>query len=552
MVAESMFTEDGRRGYGGTSPQDTDGSLPWAPDFADDALVRHAHRVREPVHLVREQATGRMGLAPGGEAARTGPGTDGRYRVLGTLPPLYPEWLGDPGFCAGHGVRFPYAGGEMANGIATTRMVTALAEADLLGFFGAGGLHHRDVERAVAELGARLGDRRNWGVNLIHSPQEPELEERVAALLIDRRVPVVSASAYMALTPAVVRCAVAGLTTDPAGRVLRRTRIFAKVSRPEVAEQFLSPAPPEILRALVGRGDLTEREADLAAHVPVAEDITVEADSGGHTDNRPLGVLLPVVLALSAGLAARHGYRTPPRVGAAGGLGTPQAVAAAFAMGAAYVVTGSVNQVSVEAGLSDEGKILLGAADVADVTMAPASDMFELGVRLQVLRRGTMFAARAQQLYDVYVSYDSLEEIPDEVRARLERNVLRGTVDDVWTATRRYWRDRDPEQLDRAERDPKHRMALLFRSYLGRSSRWAMTGERDRRTDYQIWCGPAMGAFNRWTKDSFLGRPENRSAVQIALNLLEGAAVVTRAQQLRSHGVPLPAAAFAYRPRPLA
>lgn len=122
----------------------------------------------------------------------------------------------------------------------------------------------------------------------------------------------------------------------------------------------------------------------------------------------------------------------------------------------------------------------------------------------------------------------------------------------MWTTTRRYWRDRDPGQLDRAERDPKHRMALLFRSYLGRSSHWAMTGEPDRHTDYQIWCGPAMGAFNRWTKDSFLGRPENRSAVQIALNLLEGAAVVTRAQQLRSHGVPLPAAAFAYRPRPLA
>lgn len=212
-------------------------------------------------------------------------------------------------------------------------------------------------------------------------------------MLITRRVPVVSASAYVALTPAVVRCAVAGLTTDPSGRVVRRTRIFAKASRPEVAEQFLSPAPPELLRTLVERGDVTEREADLAALVPVADDITVEADSGSHTDNRPPGVLLPVVLALRAELTDRHGYRTPPRVGAAGGLGTPQAVASAFAMGAAYVVTGSVNHVSVEAGLSDEGKSLLGAADVADVTMAPASDKFELGVKLQVLCRGTMFAA---------------------------------------------------------------------------------------------------------------------------------------------------------------
>jgi hypothetical protein len=39
--------------------------------------------------------------------------------------------------------------------------------------------------------------------------------------------------------------------------------------------------------------------------------------------------------------------------------------------------------------------------------------------------------------------------------------------------------------------------------------------------------------------------------VQIARNLLEGAAQVTRMQQLRSHGVPVPAAAFEYHPRPL-
>ena len=36
---------------------------------------------------------------------------------------------------------------------------------------------------------------------------------------------------------------------------------------------------------------------------------------------------------------------------------------------------------------------------------------------------------------------------------------------------------------------------------------------------------------------------------QIALNLLEGAAVVTRAQQLRSYGVPVPAAAVQYTPQ---
>jgi hypothetical protein len=61
-----------------------------------------------------------------------------------------------------------------------------------------------------------------------------------------------------------------------------------------------------------------------------------------------------------------------------------------------------------------------------------------------------------------------------------------------------------------------------------------------------------MGAFNRWVEGSFLADPANRTVVQIARNLLEGAAVVTRAQQARTYGAPVPASAFQFRPRPLA
>jgi hypothetical protein len=82
------------------------------------------------------------------------------------------------------------------------------------------------------------------------------------------------------------------------------------------------------------------------------------------------------------------------------------------------------------------------------------------------------------------------------------------------------------------------------------SSRWAIRGEPARRLDYQIWCGPAMGAFNAWTRGSFLEAPARRTVVQIALNLLEGAAALTRAHQLRATGVVVPAEAFRFRPRP--
>ncbi|MGW5117280.1 PfaD family polyunsaturated fatty acid/polyketide biosynthesis protein [Streptomyces noursei] len=508
--------------------------------------------IRETVHLVASPTgAGDIGIAVGGS---TGPAAADRQGLplLGTLPPLYPEWLGDRSFRETHGVRFPYVAGEMANGIATVAMVVAMARAGMLGFFGAAGLGPEHVERAVAELASGLAGKPNWGINLIHSPGEPELEDRVADIALRHRVPVVSASAFMSLTPSVVRVAASGLHRGPQGRILRRVRLIAKVSRPEVAGPFMSPAPESLLRLLVDRRHLSVEEAELAARVPLAEDITVEADSGGHTDNRPLAVLLPAMLALRDDITATHGYDRAVRIGAAGGLGTPTAVAGAFALGAAYVVTGSVNQAAREAALSDDAKAMLAQADIADVIMAPAADMFELGVKLQVLRRGTLFANRATQLYELYRDHESWEDIPPQWRARVERDVLRAPFETVWTETLRFWQRRDPSQADRARRDPRHRMALTFRWYLGMSSRWAVTGHTERRADYQIWCGPAMGAFNRWAAHSFLADPSRRDVVQIALNFLEGAAVVTRAHQLRSHGVAVPAAAFAFRPRRLA
>jgi PfaD family protein len=392
----------------------------------------------------------------------------------------------------------------------------------------------------------------NWGSNLIHSPAEPALEDTIAEIYLQRDVRCVEASAYMALTPAVVRYAATGLSRDGAGQIQRRNRLFAKISREEVARRFLEPPPAELLSALVARGHLTVAEAELAAQLPLAEDITVEADSGGHTDNRPLTALLPTIAGLRDQIASAHGYTRPIRIGAAGGLGTPAAIAAAFALGAAYVQTGSINQACVESGLGERGRAMLAQAEMADVIMAPAADMFEMGVDVQVLRRGSLFAVRARKLYELYRAWPSLEAIPAGEREKVERDMLRNSFEQAWESTRSFWMGRDPAQVQRAERDPKHRMALVFRAYLGLSSRWAIDGVDERAADFQIWCGPAMGAFNSWVRGSFLEAPGNRGVVQVARNLMEGAAVITRAQQLRSFGLPVPAAGFDFRPRPLA
>jgi trans-AT polyketide synthase, acyltransferase and oxidoreductase domains len=517
--------------------------------FTPAELAMATRAVRTTAHVVVDEE-GRRGLGLGGELV-SGP-TPGALPVLATLPPLYPEWLGDRSFCEAHGTRFPYVTGAMANGIATTRLVSTVARSGCLGFFGAAGLSVGAIEAALDDLQRELNpEGLPWGSNLINNPNEPALEAAVADLYIRHGVQRVEASAYMTLTAPVVRYACTGLSTDRAGRIVRRHRLFAKVSREEVARHFLEPPPAQILSGLVQAGQLTENEARLAAHLPLAEDITVEADSGGHTDNRPLNVMLPTILALRDEIVAARGYPAPLRVGAAGGLGTPSSVAAAFALGAAYVVTGSINQACVESGLDPSGRALLARAGVTDVTMAPAADMFEMGVEVQVLRGGTLFAMRARKLYELYKAYPSLYAIPAAEREKVEKQILRATFEEAWASTRDFWAQRDPREMQKADADPKRQMALVFRSYLGLASRWAIAGEADRVNDYQIWCGPAMGAFNAIVKGTFLESPENRTVGQVAKNLLEGAAVVTRAQQLRSAGLAIPPASFNFRPRPL-
>ena len=90
--------------------------------------------------------------------------------------------------------------------------------------------------------------------------------------------------------------------------------------------------------------------------------------------------------------------------------------------------------------------------------------------------------------------------------------------------------------------------SLVFRSYLGQSSNWANAGESSRQMDYQVWCGPSIGAFNAWVKGTFLENPDNRRVGVIAMNLLYGASMLLRSSQLQHQGIHLPREAFEHAP----
>lgn len=512
-------------------------------------IARAVGEIGKPVVLV--DAGGYLALGPGGTCHFSdSPPEVPCYRIVGFIPPARLESLGDASFCSDHGIRYAYVTGAMANGIGSAALVEAIGQAGMLGFFGSAGLSIERIEREIDHIQSTLGDRA-YGMNLINNPGEPDMEAAVVDLYLRKGIRRIEASAYLALSLPLVRFRLHGIHRDASGAIVTPNQVLGKISRVEVATKFLSPPPDEFLSRLVELGQLTPEQADLARHVPLAQDLSAEADSGGHTDNRPAITLLPTILALRDRMQAKYGYAQKLRVGLGGGISTPASVAAAFSMGAAYVFTGTINQACVESGTSDLVRAMLAQAEQADVAMGPAGDMFEMGVKVQVLKRGTLFAMRGQKLYELYRAYPSIEALPEADRASIEKQLFRASLDDIWRQTVEYFQKRDPRQIERAHRDPKHKMALVFRWYLGQSSRWAITGEASRQADFQIWCGPSMGAFNEWVKGSFLEPVENRRAVTIAFNLLYGAAVLNRAGALRNQGISLPESCSQVRPLPL-
>ena len=520
------------------------------PERGDHAVRSAILRMTQPVNLLNldgQLAIGRGGVVTIGKKITPKPGV---FPLYAYAPPLHPENLGDPQFKKTYNLRFAYIAGAMANGITSVEMVEKAGRAGMVGFFGAAGLSLDQIEAAIDRLQKTLKGI-PFGFNLINSPNDPELEAAVVQLYLKRGITLVSSSAYLDLTLPLVYYRVKGIHRNKSGNIVCPNKVIAKVSRVEVARKYFSPPPEKLLAQLVERKMVTREEADLAKSIPMAEDVTAEADSGGHTDNRPAITLLPTMIALRDELTEKYLYNRPPCVGLGGGIATPDSAAAAFAMGAAYILTGSINQSCVEAGTSQAVRQMLAEAGQADVTMAPAADMFEMGVKVQVLKRGTMFPLRAAKLYDLYCNYDRFENIPEKQRVVLERDFFKQNFQDEWEQTKNYFAIHDPKQIERARKDPRHKMSLVFRSYLGQSSNWANSGDPLRKIDYQIWCGPAIGAFNQWVKGSFLEKPENRKTVSVAMNILCGASVATRVNWLRNQGVVLPAGIGNFSPMPL-
>ncbi|TAE60228.1 MAG: PfaD family polyunsaturated fatty acid/polyketide biosynthesis protein [Nostocales cyanobacterium] len=513
--------------------------------FEQNAIKEKLLTLEKPCHIVK--IAGNIGATNDGYLTPNNNIQSEATELLISLPALSIQQFGDTNFLKDHQVKFAYMTGAMAGGIASEEMIIALGKQQILGSFGAGGLPPERLETAIKNIQAALPNG-PYCFNLIHSPNELSIERKAVELYLKYGVTTVEASAFLDLTPNIVYYRIAGLSLNSNHQIEIKNKVIAKISRREVATKFMQPPPEKMVKELLEQGLITELQATLASKISMADDITVEADSGGHTDNRPLVCLLPSIVSLRDEIQAKYNYEKPIRIGVAGGISTPESALAAFMMGAAYIVTGSVNQSCIESGACAYTKKLLAQAEMADMMMAPAADMFEMGVKLQVLKRGTMFPMRAQKLYELYRTYDSIEDIPVAEREKLEKQIFRKTIAEVWEGTAAYLSQKNPEKLGKAVNNPKLKMALIFRWYLGLSSRWSSSGEKGREVDYQIWCGPAMGSFNDWVRGTYLAAPENRHVVDVAHHIMLGTAFLYRIQNLKFQGLQLPSFYSQYRP----
>ena len=288
-----------------------------------------------------------------------------------------------------------------------------------------------------------------------------------------------------------------------------------------------------MLKQLVSNGDITVEQAELAGRVPMAQDLTAEADSGGHTDNRPAVTLMPTMLALRDRLQEQYDYPNRLRVGAAGGIAdSRRSRRPRSRWGRAYIVTGRFGQPGVRrirhvrrrsadarrggTGRHDHGP---GRRHVRDGRQTPGAE-----ARHHVRDAGdealrTLSGVR-QHRGDPGGGAGDVGE--DDLRATARRNLDADTC--VFSGSAIRARSRVPKRTPNIKW-PWSSAGTSASRHAGRTR-----AKRRARLDYQVWCGPAMGAFNEWTCGTYLERPENRRAALVAQNLLDGACVLQRAQ----------------------
>ncbi len=128
--------------------------------------------------------------------------SDKALEFYGYAAPTSITNLCDQGFCKDHGIKYAYVGGSMAHGIASPEIAVALGKAGMIGFIGAAGDPPAKVEQNLIRM---KSEGVPFGFNLIHSPAEAGLEDKIVDLYLKYNLHLVEASAFLQMTLPLVR-----------------------------------------------------------------------------------------------------------------------------------------------------------------------------------------------------------------------------------------------------------------------------------------------------------------------------------------------------------
>lgn len=103
------------------------------------------------------------------------------------------------------------------------------------------------------------------------------------------------------------------------------------------------------------------------------------------------------------------------------------------------------------------------------------------------------------------------------MRNQIEEKYFKRSFEQVYEEVKAHY---PPQEIQKAERNPKQKMAIIFKWYFHYSNSLALSGSEESRVDYQIHCGPALGAFNQWVKGTALESWRNRHVDKIGIHLM--------------------------------
>ncbi|SOD99176.1 ACP S-malonyltransferase [Spirosoma fluviale] len=483
-----------------------------------------------PDTQLRDLATARPALvAADHNGSRNGSLVNGKHHSSSTNGKQYPpstnnnQLLTPSGtkgirrFVDDYQLKYPYVAGGIGYGISSRQMVESMTKGGMLGFLDIADRPLADVENDLRTLAYTCGkESARYGCTISQGLSDELTIDKLFGLLRAYNIQVIETHDDPQITEKLVEYRLQAF--DQRGEAINR--LLIKTGNPVVLEEIMKPISETILLKLQQRGKLTKEQVERGRRIALASDVCVLADPGGLTSHGSPFVLFPHALMLREQFTRQYRYEQPIHVGLGGGIGSPLAVQMAFAMGADFVHTTSVNLCTIESGLHAYTKQLLQEISVEDTGYAPCSDfLFNPNKKIQVVKKGVLFPARANKLYELFKQHAAISEIDPRVIVQLEEKFYQKSLAGVWEDIVKK-RQGTPDLISKALQNSKYYMYLLFQEYFHLSAEWAVKGDGTYLLNFQIPCGAELGALNRQLQNTPMQAWSGRNIGEVAQWLL--------------------------------